>query len=554
MNISLFEDGVCVYHLELERLYGRKHYGLHWPPKEQNGSHMHINLLPTLYNHVLPINGWKPEDIEAICFDTIQWMKTLYPDEGLREAMASLNYSCSPSQVADHQKSIWNGKQVDVCTIMHHLAHMSYAYYTSPFDDALIFCYDGLGEFDVNTTWGVGKKGKLVYRGDFTHRRPNGIDTNSIGMLYTFLGHVLKFMYTNTMDAPGKAMGLSSFGKPRGEFRPPIRKFIRGYVRSWEDMKNIIPLTNIAEHDMLDSESQVSRDFMATVQDEAELYVIETVTKLVKKTGLRNLVMAGGCALNVQINQRLLDEKIVDALYVPPACSDTGNAIGNGLYYWHQVLGKPFIPKSYHSPYLGDVVANKGLTPNDAIIARTFAEPSRLYGFVADALSEDRIVGWAQGRSEIGPRALGNRSILASPISPGMKDKINKEVKHRDYWRPFAPVCLVEEAGNWFETEIEHPYMLMAPRVREEKKHLLPAVTHVDGTARLQTVSKSQNPKLYNLIKAFFKKTGVPILLNTSLNDKGKPISNDADTIVGLVQHTGMDMAVIDSTVYTKKS
>lgn len=553
MNLSLFEDGVCIYHLELERLYGRKHYGLHWDNKESNGTHMHINLIPTLYDHALPAIGWKSYEIEAICVDTIQWMMSLYPDTNLRALLARLNYGCTAQRPADHGKGIWNGKEIQVCAVMHHMSHMAYSYFTSPFEDALIFAYDGLGEFDVNTTWAIGDKGKLKYRGDFTHRRPKGVENNSIGFLYTYIGNVLQFMYANTMDSPGKAMGLSAYGSPREEFRGPIRKYVRSYGRTWNDFKGIIPDTGIAYHDMTNSESQVARDFMATVQDESELYMLETIESLVKRTGRRNLCLGGGCALNVQINQRLLDEKIVDAIYVPPACSDTGNAIGNGLYFWHCVLNKPFVPKPYHSPYLGDYMINKTRIPTEHVETKHYHDFHNLLNVVAEHLENNKIIGWAQGRSEIGPRALGNRSILASPISPDMKDRINSNVKHRDYWRPFAPVCLAEHASEWFETNIEHPYMLMAPKVREEKKHLIPAVTHVDGTARLQTIRKEQNPKLYSLIKCFYKKTGVPILLNTSLNDRGKPICNDALTVINLLKNTGLDHAIIDQNFYSKK-
>ena len=553
MNISLFEDGRCIYHLEFERLFDIKHYGNTTTPG--GGTHFYHNMTPTLIDHALPAVGWKFRDLDALAVDTIGWMFALYPDEDFRRAFGAFDHHYDTlRRPASHGTITWRNHTLEACAVMHHLSHLAGAYYTSPFDDALLFAYDGLGEFDMNTAWGIGTKNKIKYRGDFMHRLPHGLDRNSIGFIYTYMGGILHFMYTPSGDAAGKAMGLSAYGKPRDEFRQACRNKIRGYVRQWSDLIGIVKDIGLTDEDREDSKSQVAWDFMATLQDEAEIYMLETIGALVKRTGRRNLCLAGGCALNVQINQRLLDEKVIDAIHIPPACSDCGNAIGSGLYYWHHVLDNPFVPQKWHTPYLGDEVIGRDNLPEDPDVEnQKFSVPEMLYAHVAEKLAEGKIVGWAQGRAEIGPRALGNRSILADPRSPTMKDDINAKVKHRDYWRPFAPVCLAEHAQEWFDTDIEHPYMLMAPQVRPEKRELIPAVTHVDGTGRLQTVTKDQNPKLYLLLKQFYKRTGVPILLNTSLNDRAKPIANHAHVIVDLVKDTGMDMAVIGPTVYTKR-
>lgn len=552
MNISLFEDGECIYHLELERLYNIKHYGDFVNGKDSR--EMYESLLPTFFDHVLPTVGWSLDEIDAICIDTIQWFMNLYPDPALRDCLGRLYYSTDPRHAHDRTRRHYAGRDRDFFVTMHHVAHEAYAYYTGPFDDALIVAYDGIGEFDINTSWAVGEGNRLRHAGDFTHRRPEGIDQNSIGFVYSFLGGIFTFMYGNTNDSPGKAMGLSSYGAPVDVWRGPVRDLLRGYVRQWHDITHnpIGPLCGISLEELHNPQSQRARDLMATFQDEAELYMVETVGKLVDLTGKRNLCLVGGCALNVQVNSRLLDEGVVDRIHVPPACSDTGLAIGTGLLYWHEALGNPFTPKPYHTPYLGDVVANLDCLQEHDLKVTQINNEAALCRSVARMLAAGRTVGWAQGRSEIGPRALGNRSILADPRSPFMKDRINHEIKHRDYWRPFAPVCLAERASEWFETTEDSPYMLLAPRVRPEKRDLIPAVTHVDGTARLQTVRQEQNPILYRLLRAFEEETGCPILLNTSLNDKGCPIANEGNIILEFLRKSGLQVAVLGNRIYQR--
>jgi len=261
---------------------------------------------------------------------------------------------------------------------------------------------------------------------------------------------------------------------------------------------------------------------------------------LIDEYGNRPLCIGGGCGLNVQINSRLLNDGVVERLYVPPACSDCGLSSGAALYYYHSIYGGDFNGLWWHDPYAGTDIMNKELLAQ--------FEPLKFHKVLESAaprLANGEIAAWCQGRSEIGPRALGNRSILADPRREDMKDIINKRIKRRQYWRPFAPVCLEEDASEWFEIDHPQPYMLEAPMVRREKASTIPAVVHADGSSRLQTVNKWQNRRLYRLLSEFKKLTGVPILLNTSLNRKGYPICNDVKIVLDLLDGTSLDFAVV---------
>ncbi|NIQ80934.1 MAG: hypothetical protein GTN93_23135 [Anaerolineae bacterium] len=220
--------------------------------------------------------------------------------------------------------------------------------------------------------------------------------------------------------------------------------------------------------------------------------------------------------------------------------------MGACLFVHHNLLDNPFHGMPWNDPYLGMEMANisEAVSRQDVVVTKMPFE--ELVKKTARLLADGKIVGWLQGRCESGPRALGNRSLLAHPGVPAMKDMINKKIKHREFWRPFAPACLEEEVANWIDIDHPQPYMLEAPLVKEKRRGVIPAVTHVDGTARVQTVNEQQNARFYALIKAFHELTGIPMLLNTSFNDKGFPLCNDAHVAVELLKSTGMDYLVIE--------
>lgn len=549
-GITVLENGKILYHWELERYVDRvKHF---------SGMHNKNIVVDFLRTTVLPTLGWRGKDIDAICLAGIYagwekhagWIPNMWSETEFCDIVANNAYKHSFSKPYVSWKADWDGSNIDFHAITHHVNHMAYSYYTSPFDESAVFAYDGCGDFSTTTTMGIGRGNKLSYINNLSHEESWGIETNHIGYTFGLFGKVFDFFGDDSMAVPGKAMGLSSYGKVVDEWKDEIKAAIRHNKIAEIGDKLKIPSST-------DSRSPLAQDFMATVQDVAEEYVLGAVSKTMQQTNMKNLCLSGGCALNVQINSRIRSE-ITQNLHVPPACSDVGQSIGASLYCWHHIMDNKFVPMNWHNPYIGMNVSNTEFFDHYKVyfpeISMTkFSNEDEMIDCVSSILAEDNIVGWAQGRTEIGPRALGNRSILASPCSPSMKDQINFKVKHREWWRPFAPVCLAEDASDWFEVNCDLPYMLEAPNVKTNKHHLVPAIVHVDGTARLQTIRSYQNPILHKLISNFKKRTGIPMLLNTSLNGKAKPIANNTRSILQLLHDTSLDCVVIGNCLFKKK-
>jgi len=535
-SVTAMQDGKILYHWELERHYEKRYIvGIY-----------HANLLAeTLIGYCLPKLGWTIKDVDAVCFAGLyneeQWVNTEFSD-----IIRYIHYdSLDTPSVA--WKAKWRGKEMQFFASLHHLNHLAYSYYTSPFTNSLLFGYDGMGDFNITTMYGIGTGSKIDCMNNFLVDEPPLL-CNRIGLAFGALQKVFPFFTGIELGVPGKAMGLSSYGTPREEWRTPIRTFISGYGRHMHEIQQIADQLDLRGHG---PESKVAQDFLATLQSEAENYVVELLTHLRDKHKIKKLCLSGGCALNVLINSKVVP--LFDEVYIPPACSDTGQSLGAILYYWHHVLGHPYEGTAWHNPYLGDGLIDLELLTTYKTHYANLSHKrfdSGLLDQVATFLSQDKIVAWAHGRCEIGPRALGNRSILCSPMNPKMKDILNQKVKHREWWRPFAPVCLAEDYKNWFEIDHEQPYMLEAPKVK--KPDLVPAITHVDGTARLQTVRKNQNSLLHELISKFKEKTGIPMLLNTSLNGQGKPIANSVRAILDLLESSHLDYAVINDYLFYK--
>jgi carbamoyltransferase len=535
-SITAMQDGHILYHWELERHYEKRYIvGIY-----------HGNLVAeTLMGYCLPKLGWTLKDVDAICFAGLyndeQWSHTEFASIIKDQSYNALERPCV------EWKAQWRGKEMQFFASLHHLNHMAYSYYTSPFDKALLFAYDGMGDFNITTMYGTAAGSSIECKHNFLVDEPPVL-CNRIGLAFGALQKVFPFFTGIELGVPGKAMGLSSYGKPNDEWRAPIREFISGYGRHMSEIQKIAKQLGLSGHG---PESHIAQDFLATLQSESERYVVNLLTHLRDKHGIRKLCLSGGCALNVLINSKVAP--LFDQVYIPPACSDTGQSLGSALYYWHHVLKNHFSGMVWHNPYLGDGLIDLELISNYKTRYKNLTHKrfdSGLLDRVATFLAEGKIVAWAHGRCEIGPRALGNRSILCSPANPRMKDTLNQKVKHREWWRPFAPVCLAEDYKNWFDIDHEQPYMLEAPQVK--KPELVGAITHVDGTARLQTVRKSQNPLLHELISKFKNRTGIPMLLNTSLNGQGKPIANTVRAILDLLESSDLDYAVIDNYLFYK--
>jgi carbamoyltransferase len=550
-SVTAFEDGEIVMHFELERHFGVKHLaGVEFG----NAVGDAITLLLSKLN-------WSLVDIKAILFCGLRdwggnWTRTEF-----HQVTKDRVYSKEIDKPYLIWSSNWRGLPMTFVGITHHVNHMAYAYYTSPFEKSIIFAIDGKGDFGINCTYGTGCGSKLNYLGNTSWENPMKIAFANIGISYSLLGVLFPFLGLDPLACAGKAMGLSSYGQAVDDWRLLVKEVlfpndIRDYIDEVDSLswaatkKNIDKLKSSLDIDYGNPNCKSTQDLMATIQDEFERYMVLCVRKLSNNYDIQSICLSGGCALNCQVNSRILNEKAIEKLYVPPACSDSGLSIGAGLYYWHNILGNQFKGQENHIPYLGDLLLVNH-KKNKRIFEKTLDKES-LLDFVSSKISEGKIIAWAQGRSEIGPRALGNRSILCAPYPNEMKDKVNEKIKHREFWRPFAPVCLEECVSDWFEIDHAQPYMLECPSVKKDKKDLIPAVTHVDGTARVQTVNRRDNTLLYDLVKKFKDKTGVPVLMNTSLNDKNKPIANDSKSILDMLINTELDYVVINNSIYGK--
>lgn len=443
--------------------------------------------------------------------------------------------------------------------VEHHVAHAASSYYSSPFDHAAVITLDGLGDF-ASMLWGAGKGVDLDIE-DFV------LFPHSLGFYYTAITQYLGFpKYGDEY----KVMGLASYGEARykNEFerivRPGrdldfslgLRYFThhrQGADMSWDGHELRQSVLFSAELERLlgparqpDSPiEQRHQDIAATLQWRLEEVVIELLNRLYDKLKVPNLCYSGGVAFNCVANGMILERTPFQEIYIQPAAGDAGLAVGAAQYVQHQVLGKPrnfSMPHAYwgpeHTPErIGGALDKVGL-PYLKMDVPNLVEKT------AVLIAEGGIVGWFQGRTEWGPRALGNRSIVADPRRPDMKDILNNRIKHREHFRPFAPSILEEDTGHWFEKDYPSPFMLMAYPVREEKRAQIPAPTHVDGTGRLQTVSRQSNPSYWELINAFKKETGVPALLNTSFNDN-EPVVNTPEEAIRCYTRTKMDALVM---------
>src|ERR1700731_3578528 len=429
--------------------------------------------------------------------------------------------------------------------IPHHLCHLASAFYTSPFDRALCVTLDGVGESACSLV--------AVADGSRIETLHEVMLPNSLGALYAVFTAFLGFM---PVSDEYKVMGLAAYGERRRfrEFFASIlqkldcgryqldQRFIfnMGLAVCRRGSSRVFPPFLVeALGPARSSDQPITQrhmDIAAGLQEVLETTVLYSLEYLQRQTGERNLCMAGGVALNSTMNGRIARSGIFDNVWVHPAAHDAGTSLGAALFGYHNVLQQPRHIHARLQPYLGpgfdQVDIDSALREfGDKIV---FEMRDNLFDEVSQALADGKVVGWYQGRMEWGPRALGNRSILADPRREDMKNIVNNAVKLREGFRPFAPACLAERAREWFDLTglSDSPYMLFVVPVWEEKQRLIPAVTHIDGTARVQTVSMGDNPRFHSLISAFERKTGVPVLLNTSFNVNGEPIvSTPADAI-----------------------
>ena len=447
------------------------------------------------------------------------------------------------------------GYKKEVYYVEHHLSHAAGCFLASPFEEAAIVTADGTGEW-TTTASGVGRGTRVTL--DEEIRFPH-----SLGLLYSAITLHLGFKVNN---CEGKIMGLASYGKPvyREAFDQLIT--IRPDGSFWLNMDYFgylhRPHMTSRKLDSLlgpprqygEDLTQKHKDIAATLQDVIEEALLKIARHAHEKTGLTKLCLAGGVTLNCVANGRILRETPFKELFLLPAAGDDGTAIGAAAYLSHVVMGHPRA-KPLQDAYLGDGFSHDEVknTLEDRGVAYARYSRESLLRFVAEQIAGDKIVAWFQGRMEFGPRALGNRSILANPANPQMKDTLNYRVKHREPFRPYAPSVLAERSREYFDLDTPSPFMLLAAPVHPDKRDVVPAITHVDGTARIQTVARHENPLYYELLEEYHRTTGIPMVLNTSFNVRGEPIIRTPADAYECFRGTDLDYLVMDDFVVSKK-
>lgn len=392
----------------------------------------------------------------------------------------------------------------------HHLAHAASAFFPSPFEEAAVFTIDGRGE-RATTTYGHGHGAIIEHLGQVEM-------PHSLGLLYEQITDYLGFLHSSDEY---KVMALASFG------RPNYMDYFNSIIEYQGEGQYCIKPFNLEEkfgprRKKGGETTQVHYDLAHSLQLALEETALKIVRWLHDVTGSENLTMAGGVALNCVMNARIRDEGPFKNIWVQPAAGDAGTALGAALLVDTQIRGGRGSYRMDHA-FLGPDYSEKEIEDFLRWSKLPYHRSGQIADDAADLLAQDKIIGWFQGRMEFGPRALGARSILASPLKAEMQDRLN-EIKDREDFRPVAPVVIEEEAGAWFKDGDYSPFMLFVYDVLEEKKDIIPAVRHVDGTARIQTINRSQNTPYYDLLRAFEQRTGVPVLVNTSFNTRGEPI------------------------------
>ncbi len=454
-----------------------------------------------------------------------------------------------PSVVKQH-----TGYEGEVLMTEHHLSHAASSYLLSPFKESAILTVDGVGEWSTATYGkGVGNDISLFKEIRFPH---------SLGLLYSAFTYYLGFKVNS---AEYKVMGLAPYGEPKyydkirqlidirpdGSFHLDMSYFnyLSGLTMTNDKFDALFDGAFRRQDDPLD---QRHKDLAASVQRVTEEVMLQMANYIHKETGSKNLCLAGGVALNCVANGKVLRDGPFEHIYIQPAAGDAGGAIGVASYIYHTLLKnerKFWMSHAFTGPGYDDAAIREFLTGNEI----PFRELPRaeLLRETAQLIADQAVVGWFQGRMEFGPRALGSRSILADPRSPENKDRVNLKIKFRESFRPFAPAVLAERCSEFFELTEPSPYMLLVAQVRPEKR-IIPAVTHVDGSARVQTVDRPTNPLFYDLIAEFDKLTGVPVIINTSFNVRGEPIVCTPSDAYRCFVETGMDYLAMGSFLIDK--
>lgn len=560
---ALVVDDEVVFAVEEERLNRKKHFG-GVPQQAIQACLDHANLTLADIDHVAFF--WKP----SISYAKIPvyllkfWNKvpTLLREQrtfSVEENLGMLNYLKDMRRLPETLKQLFPTEKPAKFKFHlqeHHFCHAASAFYPTPYEDAAILTIDGAGEWTTS----------MMAHGKGNHiTRIGGVNTPySLGAFYQAVSRHLGF---KLIEGPGKLMGLASYGNPD----TAVYKKMREIVQLTDDGGFKFDLSYLSYHytrktgvtkkftDAFGPSKEKGADWSehelevaAAAQHIVEDVILHMVRTLKKKTKSENLCMAGGVALNSVTNGLIAKEGLFKHIFIQPAAGDSGTALGAALLLNHQVLNRKrkwimetaFLGPSY-SPDAYEAAIKKSGLP--------YVKTANYNQFAAKKLAENKILGWFQGRMEFGPRALGNRSIITSPLGPDMKAIVNSRVKFREAFRPFAAIVLEEDCGKYFDNDFPNPYMLFVYNVRPQYLSKMPAITHVDNSVRIQTVNEKENPEMRRLLEAFREETGYSVLLNTSFNIKGEPIVATPEDAVHSFARADMDYLVMGEYVVAKK-
>lgn len=548
----LLRDGEIVANIEEERFSRSKH---------------HSGMANQAIKTCLEMGGVSPDDIDYISFCYKPWERIAKRVPYRLYKMFShpvWSYRILTHEIGFvsnflRELRLVKGSGTKVLYPGHHLCHAASSFYASPFDDAAILTVDQRGEWDTTVfALGQGEKIKQFKNIGYPH---------SLGVFYAAITHFLGFKPDSDEY---KVMGLASYGDPvyleemrdileltdEGGFKLNLKYLLyhlnRGFYRApyWsEQFFEVFGPQRRYEEEI----AQKHMDIAASAQKRLEEVFSHMAEYLYAQTGQKNLCIAGGVGMNGKANGELLESAPFDHIYLPYASADNGLAVGGALAIYHDILGHKRKPIPARADW-GTQYSDDEIEHTLSMAKLEYQRSDEIVSDVADQIVSGKIVGWYQGRMECGARALGFRSILADPTRADMKDLINIYVKHREEFRPFAPAVLEEKAPEYFEISDPIPYMTIVVPVKEDKKSVIPAVTHVDGTARVQTVSKENNERFWNLLKAVEHRNGVPVILNTSFNVMGEPLVESPEQAIRTFFASGMDVLAIGSFLVTKSA
>lgn len=558
-SAAIFKDGVLVAAIEEERIRRIKHWA-GFPSEAVRFCLNEANVAITEVDHITisrdPYTKIIPRILHILTHRIS--IKAIWNRLENRKKIASLKdelaLSCKVDPVLIKAK---------IHSIEHHRSHLASAFFASPYEEAAILSIDGFGDFSSTMT-AVGKNNQFTVLDSVSY-------PHSLGVFYTMFTQFLGF---KNYGDEYKVMGLAPYGSPSlteqlwdviqltddGLFKLNEKYFRHpnaGVEMSWEGgeptVGDLFTDTTIQMFGPLRAQreelTQYHKDLAASVQRVCEETIFHILTHLHKRTGLKNITIAGGVAQNSVANGKILANTPFENLYIPPAGHDAGTAIGSALYFYHQVLGNPRSEMMSHS-YFGSQFSDQEIEQylqQKGVSYQSYSDTD-LFEKISECLINGGVVGWFQGRAEFGPRALGHRSIIADPRRNDAKELLNVKIKRREAFRPFAPSILKEHVGDFFNSVDDVPFMEKVFTIKKEQQSLIPAVTHVDGTGRLQTVDRTIEPKYYGLIERFYQKTNIPILLNTSFNEN-EPIVNTPEEAYACFARTKMDIIVMGNIV-----